>query len=68
MRLKRVEHARQWLCGVDIEEVEDEYIQDRWARFAGGELSRLSATQKTMMQNEMERAKQQQRLEFVSEA
>ncbi len=67
-RLKRVEHARQWLCGIDIEEVEDEYIRDRWASFAGGELSRLSATQKTMMQNEIERAKQQQRLEFVSEA
>ena len=67
-RLNKVEHARQWLCGIDIEDVEPRYIEDRWAARAGGELSRLSATQKATMQNEIERAKQQQRLEFVSEA
>jgi hypothetical protein len=67
-RLNKVEHARQWLCGIDIESSEQEYIRDRWARLAGGELSQLSAPQQAMMHTEMERAKQRHRLEFVSEA
>ena len=67
-RLKKVEHARQWLCGIDIESVEEQYVRDRWARLAGGELSQLSAPQQAMMHTEMERAKQQGILEFVSEA
>jgi len=67
-RLKKVEHARQWLCGIDIESVEQEYIRDRWNRTAGGPLSQLSAPQKVMMQTEMELAQQRERLEFVGEA
>jgi hypothetical protein len=67
-RLKNVEHARQWLCGIDIESVEQEYIRDSWARVAGGDLSRLPAHQQIAMNHEIEQAKQRQRLEFVSEA
>ena len=70
-RLNRVEHARQWLCGVDIEGVEEEYIRDRWNRRMGatdGERRELSPSQQALMQAEIERGKQGQKLEFISEA
>lgn len=67
-RLKKVEHARQWLCGVDIEGVEEEYIRDRWMTPANGGRQHLSPSQQEAMENEMARAKQREKLEFVSEA
>ena len=67
-RLKKVEHARQWLCGVDIEGVEEEYIQDRWMRTASREQQELSPSQQEAMRNEIAQAKQREKLEFVSEA
>ena len=67
-RLNKVEHARQWLCGVDIEALEEEYIRDRWMRSVAGGLEHLTVAQKAMMDSEVARAKQRQRLEFVSEA
>ncbi len=66
--LNRVEHARQWLCGVDIEGIEEEYIRDRWMRQAGGRNRELSPSQQQTMKNEVERAKQLEKLEFVCEA
>ena len=67
-RLKKVEHARQWLCGVDIEGIEEEYIRDRWMRQVGGTSRELSPSQQETMRDEIERAKQREKLEFVTEA
>jgi len=67
-RLKKVEHARQWLCGVDIEGIEEEYIRDRWMIRAGGEGQQLSPSQEQALRAEVERASQRQKLEFVAEA
>jgi hypothetical protein len=67
-RLKKVEHARQWLCGVDIEGIEEEYIRDRWMTTVGGSGRELSPSQEESMRNEIAQAKQRERLEFVSEA
>jgi len=67
-RLNKVEHARQWLCGVDIEGIEEEYIRDSWMRQVGGRSRELSPSQQETMKDEIERAKQREKLEFVSEA
>jgi hypothetical protein len=67
-RLNKVEHARQWLCGVDIEGIEEEYIRDRWTMMADGRRQELSHSQQQVMENEVARAKQQEKLEFVAEA
>jgi len=67
-RLNKVEHARQWLCGIDIEGIEEEYIRDSWMRQVGGRSSQLSPSQQETMKDEIERAKQREKLEFVSEA
>jgi hypothetical protein len=67
-RLNKVEHARQWLCGIDIESVEEEYIRGRWTRSAGGEPVNLSPSLQGMLDAEITRARQRQRLEFVNEA
>jgi hypothetical protein len=67
-RLKRVEHARQWLCGIDIESIEEEYIRDRWMRFTNGARRQLAPAQQKAMTGEIERARQRERLEFVAEA
>ena len=67
-RLNRVEHARQWLCGVDIETLEEKYIRDRWTRSETGGPRQLTQAQQQRMDNEIFFAKQQQRLEFISEA
>jgi hypothetical protein len=66
-RLKKVEHARQWLCGVDIEGIEEEYILDRWMRPADGTSQQLSASQQEAMKGEIARAQQREKLEFVNE-
>ncbi len=67
-RLSKVEHARQWLCGIDIESMEEEYIRDRWARPLGGAPTSLTPSQQSRMEAEFARAAQRQRLEFVCEA
>jgi len=67
-RLKKIEHARQWLCGIDIEGIEEEYIRDRWTRSADGATRQLSASQQEVMKGEIVRAKQREKLEFVHEA
>ena len=67
-RLNRVEHARQWLCGIDIESVEEEYIRGRWTRSAGGKPVNLSKSMQAMLDAELTRAQKRPRLEFVSEA
>jgi len=67
-RLDKVEHARQWLCGIDIESVEEEYIRDRLAGSVNGEPVNLTPLQEVMLNTEIARARQRQRLEFVSEA
>jgi hypothetical protein len=67
-RLNKIEHARQWLCGIDIEFVEEGYIRDRWTRSAGGDPVNLSPSLQAMLDAEITRARQRQRLEFVSEA
>jgi len=67
-RLKKVEHARQWLCGVDIEGIEEEYILDRWMTAADGGMRELSQSQQEAMRNEIAQAKQREKLEFVTEA
>jgi len=67
-RLNKVEHARQWLCGIDIESVEEEYIRDRWSITNGGGPMSLTSSQQTMLDAEIARAAQRPRLEFVSEA
>ena len=67
-RLKKVEHARQWLCGVDIEGIEEEYIRDRWMRPANGRRRELSPPQQKVMRSEIASAKQREKLEFVAEA
>ena len=67
-RLNKVEHARQWLCGIDIESVEEEYIRDRWSITNGGGSMSLTSSQQTMLDAEIARAAQRPRLEFVSEA
>jgi hypothetical protein len=67
-QLNKVEHARQWLCGVDIEALEEEYIQDRWTRSETGGTRQLTQIQQQRMDNEIFRARQRPRLEFVSEA
>ena len=67
-RLNKVEHARQWLCGIDIESVEEEYIRDRWSITNGGGPMSLTSSQQTMLDTEIARAAQRPRLEFVSEA
>jgi len=67
-RLKKVEHARQWLCGIDIESVEEEYIRDRLAGSVNGEPVNLTPLQEVTLNTEIVRARQRQRLEFVSEA
>jgi hypothetical protein len=67
-RLNKVEHARQWLCGIDIESVEEEYIRDRLAGSVKGEPVNLTPLQEVRLNTEIVRARQRQRLEFVSEA
>jgi len=67
-RLKKIEHAKQWLCGIDIEAIEEEYIRDRWMTTANENRRELSPSQQQAMKNEIERSKQRERLEFVSEA
>lgn len=67
-RLNKVEHARQWLCGVDIEGIEEEYIRQRWMMMADGRKQELSPSQHQVMENEIARARQQEKLEFVAEA
>jgi len=67
-RLKKVEHARQWLCGIDIEGSEEEYIRDRWMTAADGSRRELSQSQQETMRNEIAQAKQREKLEFVTEA
>jgi hypothetical protein len=67
-RLNKVEHARQWLCGIDIESVEPEYIRNRWTRPLGGAPSTLTPAAQQSMDAELARAGQRQRLEFISEA
>jgi hypothetical protein len=67
-RLKKVEHARQWLCGIDIESVEEEYIRDRLAGSVNGESVNLTPLQQVTLNTEIVRARQRQRMEFVSEA
>jgi len=67
-RLKKVEHARQWLCGVDIEGSEEEYIRDRWTTAADGSRRELSQSQQEAMKNEIAQARQREKLEFVCEA
>ena len=70
-RLNRVEHARQWLCGVDIEGVEEEYIRERWNRRMGavdGERRELSPAQQAVMHAEIAQGGQRQKLEFIREA
>jgi hypothetical protein len=67
-RLNKVEHARQWLCGIDIESVEPEYIRDRWTRPLGGAPSTLTPAAQQSMDAELARAGQRERLEFISEA
>jgi hypothetical protein len=67
-RLNKVEHARQWLCGVDIEGIEEEYIRQRWMMTADGRMQELSPSQQQVMESEISRAKQRQKLEFVAEA
>lgn len=66
--LNKVEHARQWLCGVDIEGIEEEYIRDRWVTTANGRRQELSPSQQEAMKDEIARAKQSEKLEFVCEA
>jgi hypothetical protein len=66
--LNKVEHARQWLCGVDIENVEEEYIRDRWNRISGQRQGGLLESQQNSMEAEIKRAGQLERLEFISEA
>jgi len=67
-RLKKVEHARQWLCGVDIEGIEEEYIRDRWTTGADGTTRELSPSQQEAMRAEIERSNQAEKLEFAGEA
>jgi len=67
-RLKKIEHARQWLCGIDIEGIEEDYIRDRWMTTASRRRQELSPSQEQAMRDEMERAKQREKLEFVNEA
>ena len=67
-RLNKVEHARQWLCGVDIEGIEEEYIRQRWMMTSDGRMQELSPSQQQVMENEISRARQRQKLEFVAEA
>lgn len=67
-RLKKVEHARQWLCGIDIEGIEEEYIRDRWMRPANGTSRQLTASQHEAIRGEIARAQQREKLEFVYEA
>jgi hypothetical protein len=67
-RLNKVEHARQWLCGVDIEGIEEEYIRQRWMMTADGRMQELSPSQQQVMESEISRARQRQKLEFVAEA
>jgi hypothetical protein len=67
-RLNKVEHARQWLCGIDIEGIEEEYIRQRWMARADGMGRQLSSPEQEAMINEIARAKRQEKLEFVAEA
>jgi hypothetical protein len=67
-RLKKIEHARQWLCGIDIESIEEDYIRDRWMTAPGGGRRELSSSQQEAMKAEIEQAKQRQGLKFVAEA
>lgn len=67
-RLEKVEHARQWLCGVDIEGIEEEYIRDRWMGPVNGRMRELSPSQQKVMRSEIASAKQREKLEFVAEA
>ena len=67
-RLKKVEHARQWLCCIDIENVEEEYIRERWLRRTNGGNRELSQSEQSVMEAELLRASERERLEFVAEA
>jgi hypothetical protein len=67
-RLNKVEHARQWLCGIDIEGIEEQYIRQRWMITADGRDAELPPSQRQLMEAEIGRAKQRQKLEFVAEA
>jgi len=67
-RLNKMEHARQWLCGVDIEGIEQEYIRQRWMMTTDGRMQELSPSQQQVMESEISRARQRQKLEFVAEA
>jgi|GEM_PF-2583530 len=66
--LNKVEHARQWLCGIDIESIEEQYIRDQWSRSISGRPVNLTPSQKTIMDAEIARGRQRQKLEFISEA
>jgi hypothetical protein len=61
--LKRVEHARQWLCGIDIQRIEEEYIRDRYSPERG-----LNASRQQIMENELRQAKHREKLVFAAEA
>ena len=67
-RLKKVEHARQWLCGIDIENVEELYIRDSFMATTDGGGQGLSESENEVMRDEIAEAKQREKLEFVSEA
>jgi len=67
-RLQKIEHARQWLCGVDIEDVEEEYIRARWMMRANRGQQELSSSQQEALRAQIAQGKQRQKLEFVAEA
>jgi len=67
-RLKKVEHARQWLCGIDIEAAEEVYVRERWQRPANGRNRVLSPSEQSVMEAELLRASEREKLEFVAEA
>ncbi len=66
--LKKVEHARQWLCGVDIEDVEVEYVKDRWMGLPRQDESKMTASQKAVLNAQIDQAAKRQKLVFLSEA
>ena len=66
--VNKAEHARQWLCGIDIEQVEEEYVRERWRPLANERTGQLTPTQQTMLDAELEQARSRTQLEFVGEA
>jgi hypothetical protein len=61
--LTKVEHARQWLCGIDIQRIEEEYIRDRYSPNRG-----LNPSRQQIMENELRQAKHREKLVFAAEA